>query len=78
MFKQDADYPFIDWSFSGSTQEEFTTLMRIFDQEGAEVYIANYQDLAVYAYRIIVPGMSRQKTCCWPTTAWVHTCAIPC
>ncbi|USS94905.1 YcaO-like family protein [Serratia symbiotica] len=31
-FKQDADYPFIDWSFSGSTQEEFATLIRIFDQ----------------------------------------------
>lgn len=78
MFKQDADYPFIDWSFSGSTQEEFATLMRIFDQEGAEVYFADYQHLAVYACRIIVPGMSRQKTCWWPTTAWVHTCAIPC
>ncbi len=78
MFKQDADYPFIDWSFTGSTQEEFATLMRIFDQEGAEVYIDDYQHLGVYACRIIVPGMSRQKTCCWPTIAWGHTCAIPC
>ncbi len=42
MFKQDADYPFIDWSFSGSTQEEFAMLICIFDQEGAEVYIAYY------------------------------------
>ncbi|PVZ86196.1 30S ribosomal protein S12 methylthiotransferase accessory protein YcaO [Serratia sp. S1B] len=58
MFKQDADYPFVDWSFSGSTQQEFSTLMNIFNQEGAEVYIADYQHLGVYACRIIVPGMS--------------------
>ena len=58
MFKQDADYPFVDWSFSGSTQEEFATLMSIFDKEGAEVYIADYEHLDVYACRIIVPGMS--------------------
>jgi len=58
MFKQYADYPFVDWSFSGSTQEEFATLMRILDQEGAEVYIADYQHPGVCACRIIVPGMS--------------------
>lgn len=58
MFKQDADYPFVDWSFSGTTEEEFTTLMAIFDAEDQEVYIADYQHLDVYACRIIVPGMS--------------------
>ncbi len=58
LFKQDADYPFVDWSFSGSTQEEFATLMSIFDKEDAEVYIADYEHLGVYACRIIVPGMS--------------------
>ncbi|WON78197.1 30S ribosomal protein S12 methylthiotransferase accessory factor YcaO [Serratia sp. UGAL515B_01] len=58
MFKHDADYPFVDWDFSGSTQEEFSTLMGIFSKEGAEVYIADYEHLGVYACRIIVPGMS--------------------
>lgn len=58
MFKQDADYPFVDWSFSGSTSEEFATLMGLFNQEHAEVYIADYQHLGVYACRILVPGMS--------------------
>lgn len=32
--------------------------MSIFDKEGAEVYIADYEHLDVYACRIIVPGMS--------------------
>ena len=58
MFKDDADYPFVDWRFDGTTEEEFTTLMEIFRQEDKEVYIADYQHLDVYACRIIVPGMS--------------------
>lgn len=58
MFKDDADYPFVDWSFAGTTQEEFATLMAIFQAEDKEVYIADYEHLGVYACRIIVPGMS--------------------
>lgn len=58
LFKQDADYPFVDWSFSGTTEEEFATLMAIFKKEDKEVYIADYEHLGVYACRIIVPGMS--------------------
>ncbi|GKV80502.1 YcaO-like family protein [Pectobacterium versatile] len=57
-FKKTADYEFADWSFKGSTEEEFATLMAIFKQEDKEVYIADYEHLAVYACRIIVPGMS--------------------
>lgn len=58
MFKDDADYPFVDWRFDGSTEEEFATLMAIFKAEDKDVYIADYQHLDVYACRIIVPGMS--------------------
>ncbi|MBN7121708.1 ribosomal protein S12 methylthiotransferase accessory factor YcaO [Erwinia billingiae] len=58
MFKDDADYPFVNWRFDGSTEEEFATLMAIFKAEDQEVYIADYQHLDVYACRIIVPGMS--------------------
>ncbi|BAN95818.1 hypothetical protein E05_10520 [Plautia stali symbiont] len=58
MFKDDADYPFVDWSFAGTTHEEFDTLMAIFRAENKEVYIADYEHLGVYACRIIVPGMS--------------------
>ncbi|WP_086956451.1 30S ribosomal protein S12 methylthiotransferase accessory factor YcaO [Xenorhabdus innexi] len=58
LFKQDADYEFADWNFSGKTEEEFATLMRIFNTLSAEVYIADYEHLGVYACRILVPGMS--------------------
>ncbi|WP_340278140.1 30S ribosomal protein S12 methylthiotransferase accessory factor YcaO [Pantoea agglomerans] len=58
LFKETADYPFVDWSFAGSTEQEFATLMAIFASEDQEVYIADYEHLGVYACRIIVPGMS--------------------
>lgn len=58
LFKETADYPFVDWSFSSNTQQEFDTLMHIFQQEDKEVYIADYHHLGVYACRILVPGMS--------------------
>ncbi|MTD40532.1 30S ribosomal protein S12 methylthiotransferase accessory protein YcaO [Erwinia sp. CPCC 100877] len=58
MFRQDADYPFVDWDFSGTTAEECATLMAIFHAEDKEVYIADYEHLGVYACRILVPGMS--------------------
>ncbi|WP_168400592.1 30S ribosomal protein S12 methylthiotransferase accessory factor YcaO [Erwinia amylovora] len=58
MFKDEADYAFADWSFKGTTEEEFATLMAIFSSEDREVYIADYEHLDVYACRIIVPGMS--------------------
>lgn len=58
LFKQDADYDFADWQFSGTTEEEFATLMDIFRSVGHDVYIADYEHLGVYACRILVPGMS--------------------
>ncbi len=81
MFKQDADYPFVDWSFAGTTEEEFATLMAIFNAEDQEVYIADYEHLGVYACRIIVPvcrTFIRQKICGWRTTAWARICVKPC
>ncbi|UQY45549.1 30S ribosomal protein S12 methylthiotransferase accessory factor YcaO [Erwinia sp. PK3-005] len=58
LFKEEADYPFVDWRFDGTTEEEFATLMAIFKAEDKDVYIADYEHLDVYACRIIVPGMS--------------------
>lgn len=58
MFKDSADYAFVDWSFSGSTEQEFATLMAIFSAMDQDVYIGDYNHLGVYACRIIVPGMS--------------------
>ncbi|WP_038908145.1 30S ribosomal protein S12 methylthiotransferase accessory factor YcaO [Dickeya oryzae] len=58
LFKTQSDYDFADWNFSGTTEQEFATLMAIFNKEDKEVYIADYEHLSVYACRILVPGMS--------------------
>ncbi|WP_032092783.1 30S ribosomal protein S12 methylthiotransferase accessory factor YcaO [Necropsobacter rosorum] len=58
LFKQEADYPFADWDFSGDTHQEYDNLMAIFRAQQKEVYIMDYTHLGVYACRIIVPGMS--------------------
>lgn len=58
LFKKEADYAFTDWDFSGTTEEEFHTLMALCQQCDAEVYIMDYSHLGVYACRILVPGLS--------------------
>ncbi|WP_101774820.1 30S ribosomal protein S12 methylthiotransferase accessory factor YcaO [Pasteurella oralis] len=58
LFKQDADYSFVHWDFSGTTEQEYNNLMSIFQVEQKEVYIMDYNHLDIYACRIIVPGIS--------------------
>ncbi|QIW15741.1 ribosomal protein S12 methylthiotransferase accessory factor YcaO [Pasteurellaceae bacterium RH1A] len=58
LFKSEADYPFVHWDFSGTTEQEFNNLMAIFKELGQEVYIMDYEHLGVYACRILAPGMS--------------------
>ncbi|WMC11310.1 30S ribosomal protein S12 methylthiotransferase accessory factor YcaO [Oceanimonas pelagia] len=58
LFREQADYDFADWDFSGSSEEEFNHLMAIFNELEQPVYIADYEHLGVYACRILVPGMS--------------------
>lgn len=58
LFQQTADYPFTDWDFSGSTEQEFAALVALLHQAQREVYIADYQHLGADACRILVPGMS--------------------
>ncbi|ELR64779.1 hypothetical protein C942_02185 [Photobacterium marinum] len=56
--KEETDYKFVDWNFSGTSKEEFNHLMAIFEQENTDVYIADYDFLGVDCCRIIVPGWS--------------------
>ncbi|MFD0965438.1 30S ribosomal protein S12 methylthiotransferase accessory factor YcaO [Seminibacterium arietis] len=58
LFKQEPDFNFVDWDFSGTTEQEYYNLLKIFNDEQREVYIMDYNHLDVYACRIIVPGMS--------------------
>ncbi|OCG60366.1 ribosomal protein S12 methylthiotransferase accessory factor YcaO [Gilliamella sp. Nev5-1] len=58
LFKEQADYEFVYWDFSGTTDQEFTNLMSIFNRHNTEVLIMDYEHLGVYACRILAVGMS--------------------
>ena len=58
FFSAKADYPFSDWDFSGTTEEEFNYLMSILKELEKEVYIADFDHLGAAATRILVPGYS--------------------
>jgi ribosomal protein S12 methylthiotransferase accessory factor len=58
FFKDNYDYNFIDWDFSGTTEDEFNHLTQQIHKMGFDVYIADFEHLSVYSCRILVPGMS--------------------
>ena len=53
-----ADYEFIDWNFSNTTEEDYNWCVGKIHHSGHDLYIADFTHLGVYACRIIVPGMS--------------------
>lgn len=58
FMRNDSEHAFCDWNFAGSTEEEFARLCSTIQEEGFDIYIADYIHLGVYACRILVPGMS--------------------
>lgn len=58
FFSNRPDYEFVEWNFSGTTEEEFDYLMGILKQLEKEVYIADYECLGAKACRILVPDYS--------------------
>lgn len=52
------DYEFVDWNFSGTTEEECQYLMERIHADDCDTYIMDFEHLGVYACRIIVPEMS--------------------
>ncbi|MCB9061571.1 MAG: OsmC domain/YcaO domain-containing protein [Halobacteriovoraceae bacterium] len=58
FFSNQSDYEFVNWDFSGSTEEEFYQLMNILKDLEKEVYIADYNDFGVDTCRILVPDFS--------------------
>ncbi|WVD63471.1 30S ribosomal protein S12 methylthiotransferase accessory factor YcaO [Utexia brackfieldae] len=58
LFKQQTDYDFVEWDFSGDTAQEYQNMMQIMNDQDTEVLIMDYQHLGVYACRILAVGMS--------------------
>ena len=52
------DFPFADWNFSNTTEEDYTWLCNAVHAEGKDMYIADFSEQGAYSCRILVPGMS--------------------
>jgi ribosomal protein S12 methylthiotransferase accessory factor len=52
------DYPFVDWNFGTTTEEDYAWSCAAIQAAGHELYIADFTHLGVYACRILVPGVS--------------------
>ena len=53
-----ADFPFIDWNFSSTTQEDYSWLCKRIEADGFDIYFADFPEQGAYTCRILVPGMS--------------------
>jgi ribosomal protein S12 methylthiotransferase accessory factor len=58
FFSSKHDYDFCEWDFSGTNEEEASSLFGILEDLGKEVYIAEFIDLGASACRILVPDYS--------------------
>ena len=52
------DFPFADWNFSNTTEEDYNWLVACIHGEGKDIYVADFSEQGAYSCRILVPGMS--------------------
>jgi ribosomal protein S12 methylthiotransferase accessory factor len=52
------DFPFADWNFSHTTEEDYRWLVDCIHREGRDIYVADFSEQGAYSCRILVPGMS--------------------
>ncbi len=52
------DYPFVDWNFSNTTEEDYQWLVDCIHGEGNDIYVADFSEQGAYSCRILVPGFS--------------------
>ena len=52
------DFPFADWNFSNTTEEDYQWLVDCIHGEGNDIYVADFSEQGAYSCRILVPGFS--------------------
>ena len=58
FLRESPDYPFVDWNFGTTTEEDYNWSVECIHGSGHDIYVADFTHLGVYACRIFVPGMS--------------------
>ncbi|MES2743696.1 MAG: 30S ribosomal protein S12 methylthiotransferase accessory factor YcaO [Pseudomonadota bacterium] len=52
------DFPFVDWNFSTTTEEDYRWLVDCVHGLDKDIYVADFSEQGAYSCRILVPGMS--------------------
>jgi ribosomal protein S12 methylthiotransferase accessory factor len=52
------DFPFADWNFSNTTEEDYHWLVNCIHGEGKDIYVSDFSEQGAYSCRILMPGMS--------------------
>jgi len=52
------DFPFCDWNFSGTTQQDYDWLVKAIHEDDKDIYVADFSEQGAYSCRILVPGFS--------------------
>ena len=58
FLRDSPDYPFADWNFGTTTEEDYLWSVDCIHAGGFDIYVADFTHLGVYACRMFVPGMS--------------------
>ena len=53
-----SDYPFVDWNFSATIEEDYQWLVDALHAEGKDIYVADFDEQGVHTCRIVVPAFS--------------------
>jgi ribosomal protein S12 methylthiotransferase accessory factor len=52
------DFPFVDWNFSNTTEEDYDWLVACIHNDDKDIYVADFSEQGAYSCRILVPGFS--------------------
>jgi len=58
FYSDEPNFAFHHWDFGGKTADEYRWVCQSFEDEGHDVYIADFDQLGFYACRAVVPGLS--------------------
>lgn len=58
FFSAEPEYEFANWDFAAEIETEYAWIRSVFEAEGHQVYVADYEHLGFYCCRAIAPGIS--------------------
>jgi ribosomal protein S12 methylthiotransferase accessory factor len=58
FMSDEPDFPFVDWNFSTTTEEDYHWLVDCIHNDDKDIYVSDFSEQGAYSCRILVPGFS--------------------